>query len=98
MTEPTSRPDAPAEPIDPKEKTPLPMGRLLLGVAAAAVGLGGGTVLWHSDLRAVYASLLFFLALIALIDIAIVIRRTARGEPTVIDDDGPTLVDDPRDP
>ncbi|MPQ98461.1 hypothetical protein GB931_11140 [Modestobacter sp. I12A-02628] len=81
-------------PIDPHAKVPLPVGRLLLDLAVFALSVGLGIVFWHSGRTIAYALVLFLFAALALTDVVIVIRRVSRGEPTVIPDDGPTLLDD----
>jgi len=71
----------------PVEAT-VPRARVLLDVLVLGVGVGCGIVLLRTELTPVYAWLLFLFAALALVDIAIVVRRTARGEPTVIEDPG----------
>lgn len=71
----------------PVEAT-VPRGRVLLDVLVLGVGVGCGIVLLRTELIPIYAWLLFLFAALALVDLAIVVRRTARGEPTVIEDPG----------
>jgi hypothetical protein len=72
----------------PAAEAAIPRSRVLLDVLALGVGLGCGIVLLRSELTPIYAWLLFLFAALALVDIAIVVRRTARGEPTVIEEPG----------
>lgn len=73
----------------PVEAT-VPRARVLLDVLVLGVGVGCGIVLLRTELTPVYAWLLFLFAALALVDIAVVVRRTARGEPTVLPDDDET--------
>jgi uncharacterized membrane protein YccC len=73
-------------PSAPAAETHVPRARVLLDVLVLGVGVGCGIVLLRTELTPVYAWLLFLFAALALVDIAVVVRRTARGEPTVIED------------
>ena len=55
--------------------------RAVLAVFGLVVCTVGGWLLWRSPAPAVLAVALWFLALVALVDIVVVARRKARGEP-----------------
>lgn len=55
--------------------------RLVLALFGLVVCTGGGFLLWRTPVPAVFAVALWVLALVALIDIGVVARRKARGEP-----------------
>jgi hypothetical protein len=55
--------------------------RLILAVFGLIICTGGGVVLLWFGVPVVFSVLLFVLAVTALIDIVVVARRKARGEP-----------------
>ncbi len=55
--------------------------RLILAVFGAVVCLGGGFVWLATDAPAWPAVVLFVFAAVAVVDIGIIVRRKARGEP-----------------
>jgi membrane protein implicated in regulation of membrane protease activity len=55
--------------------------RLVLAVFGLVVCVAGGIVFLHVGLPVWAAIVLFVLAVVALVDIAVVARRKARGEP-----------------
>jgi hypothetical protein len=55
--------------------------RLILAVFGLVVCLGGGVVVLLTPLPVWFAVVLFVLAAVAAVDLVVIIRRKARGEP-----------------